>query len=117
MVQWCQTFVNSLQHSQLSLSLRQKGATTYTHLVDEVGGYAMAEEEQMAHGYYSELRLIVKFSIEEEVGVIKSSQDWARKANLTVYREKVEPDVMQIDSPGKKYVRVDKEETQVETPT
>ncbi|KAI9199046.1 hypothetical protein LWI28_026479 [Acer negundo] len=43
-------FVNSLQHSQLSLNLRQNGATTYAHLVDGVSGYAMVEEEQMAQG-------------------------------------------------------------------
>ncbi|KAK0572248.1 hypothetical protein LWI29_028517 [Acer saccharum] len=44
------TFINSLQHSQLSLSLRQNGLTTDAHLVDDMGGYAMAEEEQIAHG-------------------------------------------------------------------
>ncbi|KAK3221609.1 hypothetical protein Dsin_008634 [Dipteronia sinensis] len=43
-------FVNSLQHSQLSLILRQRESTTYVNLVDDVGGYAMVEEEQIAHG-------------------------------------------------------------------
>ncbi|KAK3229501.1 hypothetical protein Dsin_001382 [Dipteronia sinensis] len=43
-------FINSLQQSQLSLSLRQRGPITYANLVDDVGGYAMAEEEQIAHG-------------------------------------------------------------------
>ncbi|KAK3212511.1 hypothetical protein Dsin_017217 [Dipteronia sinensis] len=43
-------FVNSLQHSQLSLNSQQKELTTYASLVDAVGGYAMVEEEQIAHG-------------------------------------------------------------------
>ncbi|KAK3221835.1 hypothetical protein Dsin_008860 [Dipteronia sinensis] len=43
-------FVNSLQHSQLSLSLRQRGPTTYASLVDDMRGYAMVEEEQIAYG-------------------------------------------------------------------
>ncbi|KAK3221043.1 hypothetical protein Dsin_015013 [Dipteronia sinensis] len=43
------TFINSLQHSQSSLSLRQKGPITYANLVDDVGGYEMAEKEQIAY--------------------------------------------------------------------
>ncbi|KAK3229690.1 hypothetical protein Dsin_001571 [Dipteronia sinensis] len=42
-------FVNSLHHNQLSLSLRQRGPITYANLVNDVGGYALAEEEQIAH--------------------------------------------------------------------
>ncbi|KAK3212102.1 hypothetical protein Dsin_016808 [Dipteronia sinensis] len=40
-------FVNSLQHSQLSL--KSVGPTTYASLVDDVGRYTMTEEEQLAH--------------------------------------------------------------------
>ncbi|KAK3189656.1 hypothetical protein Dsin_029217 [Dipteronia sinensis] len=39
---------------QLSNTLRQKGPITYASLVDDVGGYAMAEDEQIAHGQPSE---------------------------------------------------------------
>ncbi|KAK2658913.1 hypothetical protein Ddye_005446 [Dipteronia dyeriana] len=44
------TFTNSLQHSHLTLSLRQKGPTTYLGMVNHVRGYALAKEEQLAHG-------------------------------------------------------------------
>ncbi|KAK3229089.1 hypothetical protein Dsin_000970 [Dipteronia sinensis] len=42
-------FINSLQHNQLSLSLRQREPTTYASLVDDVEGYTMAEEEKLSH--------------------------------------------------------------------
>ncbi|KAK2657912.1 hypothetical protein Ddye_010964 [Dipteronia dyeriana] len=44
------TFINSLQHNHLTLSLRQMGPTTYASTVNHVEGYTMAEENQLAHG-------------------------------------------------------------------
>lgn len=38
--------------------------------------------------------LTVKFLTEVRVGVMRSSQEWARKENLVVYKEKAELDVM-----------------------
>ncbi|KAK3212801.1 hypothetical protein Dsin_017507 [Dipteronia sinensis] len=41
--------------------------------------------------------LIVKFLTKAGVRILKGSQEWARKANLAVYRDKAEPNVIQID--------------------
>ena len=54
------TFINSLQHSQLLLSLRQKGPTIYAHLVDDVGGYVL-------YVYFRQHDTSAKIAVDTEV--------------------------------------------------
>ena len=46
---------------------------------------------------------------------MKSSQEWAKKANLAVYREKTDLDVMQIDMVGEECFEIDEEEARAKT--
>ncbi|KAK1552517.1 hypothetical protein Q3G72_018631 [Acer saccharum] len=45
-------FINNLQNGQLSFDLRRARLTSYADMMDMVGGYALAEEEEIATGGY-----------------------------------------------------------------
>ncbi|KAK0593259.1 hypothetical protein LWI29_033744 [Acer saccharum] len=42
------TFINNLQNGQLSFDLRRARLTSYADMMDMAGGYALAEEEEIA---------------------------------------------------------------------
>ena len=46
------TFINNLQNGQLSFDLRRARLTSYADMMDMAGGYALAEEEEIATGGY-----------------------------------------------------------------
>ncbi|KAK0602658.1 hypothetical protein LWI29_035740 [Acer saccharum] len=45
-------FINNLQNGQLSFDLRRARLTSYADMMDMAGGYALAEEEEIATGGY-----------------------------------------------------------------
>ncbi|KAK0590805.1 hypothetical protein LWI29_031928 [Acer saccharum] len=45
-------FINNLQNGQLSFDLRRARLTSYVDMMDMAGGYALAEEEEIATGGY-----------------------------------------------------------------
>ncbi|KAK0605493.1 hypothetical protein LWI29_027475 [Acer saccharum] len=45
-------FINNLQNGQLSFDLRRARLTNYANMMDMAGGYALAEEEEIATGGY-----------------------------------------------------------------
>ncbi|KAK3188945.1 hypothetical protein Dsin_028506 [Dipteronia sinensis] len=45
-------FINNLQNGQLSFDLRRARLTSYADMMDMAGGYALAEEEEIAMGGY-----------------------------------------------------------------
>ena len=45
-------FINNLQNGQLSFDLRSARLTSYADMMDMAGGYALAEEEEIATGGY-----------------------------------------------------------------
>ncbi|KAK1563835.1 hypothetical protein Q3G72_033545 [Acer saccharum] len=45
-------FINNLQNGQLSFDLRRARLTSYADMIDMAGGYALAEEEEIATGGY-----------------------------------------------------------------
>ncbi|KAK0597251.1 hypothetical protein LWI29_023370 [Acer saccharum] len=45
-------FINNLQNGQLSFDLRRARLTSYADMMDIAGGYALAEEEEIATGGY-----------------------------------------------------------------
>ncbi|KAK3180184.1 hypothetical protein Dsin_032827 [Dipteronia sinensis] len=61
--------------------------------------------------------ITAKFLTEAGVGVMKSSQEWVREANLSVHREKAESEVMQIDLLDEDCPKVDQEKAKAETLT